>query len=104
NVVLRVDGQSTTLLEYHHSPHRTAPKGDIGRGALNHGRHGEDLILSVPQGTVVKTKDGDILADLVREGDEFIAARGGIGGMGNAALASVKRKAPGFALLGIEGE
>lgn len=104
NVVLRVDGQSTTLLEYHHSPHRTAPKGDIGRGALNHGRHGEDLVLSVPQGTVVKTKDGDILADLVREGDEFIAARGGIGGMGNAALASVKRKAPGFALLGIEGE
>lgn len=104
DVILRVDGQSTTLLEYHHSPHQVAPKGDVGRGDLSHGRHGADLVLSVPQGTVVKTKDGEVLADLVREGDEFVAARGGIGGMGNAALASVKRKAPGFALLGIEGQ
>lgn len=104
DVILRVDGQSTTLLEYHHSPHQVAPKGDVGRGDLSHGRHGADLMLSVPQGTVVKTKDGEVLADLVREGDEFVAARGGIGGMGNAALASVKRKAPGFALLGIEGQ
>ncbi|WP_030014387.1 GTPase ObgE [Curtobacterium sp. S6] len=104
DVILRVDGQSTTLLEYHHLPHQTAPKGDVGRGAMSHGRHGENLILSVPQGTVVKSKDGEVLADLVREGDEYVAARGGIGGMGNAALASPKRKAPGFALLGIEGE
>lgn len=103
-VILRVDGQSTTLLEYHHSPHQTAPKGDIGRGGMNHGSHGEDLILSVPQGTVVKNREGEVLADLVRLGDEYVAARGGLGGSGNAALASPKRKAPGFALLGTEGE
>ncbi|SQC29083.1 GTP-binding protein [Kocuria sp. AG109] len=104
DVILRVDGQSTTLLEYHHSPHQTAPKGDIGRGGLSHGTHGADLVLSVPQGTVVKTRDGKVLADLVRMGDEFVAAHGGQGGAGNAALASPKRKAPGFALLGIDGE
>ena len=103
SVILRVDGQSTTLLEYHHSPHQTAPKGDVGRGDLSHGSHGQDLVLSVPQGTVVKSHDGEVLADLAREGDEFVAAKGGMGGLGNAALASPKRKAPGFALLGVPG-
>ncbi|ORC22118.1 GTPase ObgE [Rothia nasimurium] len=103
NVVLRVDGQTTTLLEYHHSPHQHAPNGDIGRGDLAHGFKGQDLILPVPQGTVVKDRDGNVLADLVRVGDEFVAAEGGLGGLGNAALASTKRKAPGFALLGIPG-
>lgn len=104
DVILRVDNQTTTLLEYHHSPHQHAPNGDIGRGDMSHGFNGEDLILPVPQGTVVKDKQGNVLADLVRVGDEYIAAEGGIGGKGNAALASTKRKAPGFALLGIPGE
>lgn len=104
DVILRVDGQSTTLLEYHHSPHQHAPNGDIGRGDMSHGSHGESLVLSVPQGTVVKDKSGEVLADLVNPGDEYVAARGGQGGLGNAALASTKRKAPGFALLGIPGE
>lgn len=104
DVILRVDNQTTTLLEYHHSPHQHAPNGDIGRGDMSHGFNGEDLILPVPQGTVVKDKQGNVLADLIRVGDEFVAAEGGIGGKGNAALASTKRKAPGFALLGIPGE
>lgn len=103
DVILRVDGQTTTLLEYHHSPHQHAPNGDIGRGDMSHGFNGQDLILPVPQGTVVKDKEGNVLADLVRIGDEFVAAEGGMGGLGNAALASTKRKAPGFALLGIPG-
>lgn len=104
DVILRVDGQSTTLLEYHHNPHQHAPNGDIGRGDMMHGFNGESLVLSVPQGTVVKDKDGNVLADLVRIGDEYLAAEGGQGGLGNAALASKKRKAPGFALLGIPGD
>ncbi|MFW0178871.1 GTPase ObgE [Rothia sp. CCM 9418] len=104
DVILTVDGQSTTLLEYHHTPHQRAPHGDIGRGDMHHGFNGENLVLSVPEGTVVKDKDGNVLADLLHVGDEFIAARGGQGGLGNAALASAKRKAPGFALLGIPGE
>ncbi len=103
-VILRVDNQTTTLLEYHHSPHQHAPNGDIGRGDMHHGFNGEDLILTVPQGTVVKDREGNVLADLLRVGDEYVAARGGMGGLGNAALASAKRKAPGFALLGTPGE
>ena len=100
-VILRVDNQTTTLLEYHHSPHQHAPNGDIGRGDMHHGFNGEDLILTVPQGTVVKDREGNVLADLLRVGDEYVAAPpGGMGGLGNAALASAKRKAPGFALLG----
>ncbi|HST71416.1 GTPase ObgE [Kocuria sp.] len=104
NVVLRVDGQTTTLLNYHHAPHQAAQNGGPGKGDLRHGHKGEDLVLSVPDGTVVKDQDGNVLADLVGEGAEFVAAAGGQGGLGNAALSSVKRKAPGFALLGTPGD
>ncbi|QTF71719.1 MULTISPECIES: GTPase ObgE [Arthrobacter] len=104
DVVLRVDPQVTTLLEYHHSPHRHAGNGGPGMGDWRGGKAGETLVLSVPEGTVVKDRDGAVLADLVEPGTEFIAAAGGIGGLGNSSLASQRRKAPGFALLGIEGE
>ncbi|WP_435300421.1 GTPase ObgE [Timonella sp. A28] len=104
SVIVRVDTQVTTLLEYHHSPHRTAPNGSFGMGDLRMGANGEDLILAVPDGTVIKDKQGNVLADLVGEGAEYIAASGGQGGLGNAALSSKRRKAPGFALLGEPGE
>lgn len=103
-VVLEVDSQTTTLLPYHRSPHRRAAHGGIGKGDLRHGADGGELVLPVPEGTVVKTKTGEVLADLVGHGTRYIAAAGGRGGLGNAALASRKRKAPGFALLGIPGE
>lgn len=104
DIILRVDGQETTLLHLHHSPHLKAGNGGPGEGDMRQGKRGEDLVVSVPAGTVVKDMDGNILADLVAIGDEYIAAAGGIGGLGNAALASPKRRAPGFALLGTEGE
>jgi len=104
DVILRVDSQTTTLLSYHHAPHRHASNGDFGKGDLRHGRNGETLVLPVPDGTVVKTKDGEVLADLVGEGAECVVAAGGQGGLGNAALSSQKRKAPGFALLGVPGD
>ncbi len=104
DVILRVDPQTTTLLDYHHAPHRHATNGGPGMGDWRGGKNGETLILPVPVGTVVKSKSGEVLADLVTEGDEYIAAAGGIGGLGNASLSSQKRRAPGFALLGIEGE
>lgn len=104
SIILRVDPQTTTLLGYHRSPHRKAESGQPGEGNMRIGKNGADLILPVPSGTVVKTRDGDVLADLVGDGAEYILARGGVGGLGNASLASPKRKAPGFALLGEEGE
>lgn len=104
DVIIRVDPQVTTLLEYHSSPHRRAASGRPGEGEERHGARGEVLVLGVPEGTVVKDRDGQVLADLVGEGSEFVAARGGRGGLGNKALASKRRKAPGFALLGEPGE
>jgi len=104
SVILEVDPQSTTLLEYHHSPVRSAPNGRPGAGDERNGADGADLVLPVPEGTVVKNSRGDVLADLVGQGTTFVAAAGGRGGLGNKALASPRRKAPGFALLGEPGE
>ncbi|GAB2473380.1 GTPase ObgE [Promicromonospora xylanilytica] len=103
-VKLVVDSNTTTLLEYHHSPHRRATSGTQGMGDDKDGAKGGDLILKVPDGTVVKDLQGNVLADLVGEGAEYVVAAGGKGGLGNRALASQKRKAPGFALLGEEGD
>ena len=104
SIVLRVDPDVTTLLDYHHSSKRRAESGGHGAGAHRNGGHGGDLVLPVPDGTVVTAADGSPLADLVGPGTELVVAQGGAGGLGNAALASTKRKAPGFALLGEPGE
>ena len=104
DVVLRVDPSVTTLIDYHHQPHRRAGHGSHGSGGNKSGASGDSLLLPVPDGTVVKTEDGTVLADLVGAGTELVVAAGGRGGLGNAALASPKRKAPGFALLGEPGE
>lgn len=104
DVVLVVDHSVTTLLDYHRSPHRRAGNGRPGEGDLRHGANGEDTVLSVPDGTVVSTLDGEVLVDLVGAGTRFVIASGGRGGLGNAALASPRRRAPGFALRGEEGE
>ena len=104
NVVLEVDPQSTTLLEYHRSPHRAAPNGRPGAGDERNGADGADLVLPVPEGTVVKDSRGEVLADMVGMGTRYVAAAGGRGGLGNKALASPRRKAPGFALLGEPGD
>ncbi|MFI0818059.1 GTPase ObgE [Streptomyces sp. NPDC021098] len=103
DVILVVDQSVTTLLDYHHSPHRKATNGKPGEGGHRSGKDGSDLVLPVPDGTVVLDKRGNVLADLIGEGTTYIAAQGGRGGLGNAALASARRKAPGFALLGEPG-
>jgi GTP-binding protein len=104
DVVLVVDPNTTTLLDYHRSPHRRAGNGTPGEGGHRNGADGDDVVLNVPDGTVVATRDGEVLADLVGTGTKLVVARGGRGGLGNAALASTRRKAPGFALLGEPGE
>ncbi len=104
SVTLRVDPDITTLIDYHHNAKRTAQHGGHGAGDHRNGGHGEDMVLPVPDGTVVTDAQGNLLADLVGPGTEMVVARGGRGGLGNAALASAKRKAPGFALLGEPGD
>ncbi|MEN2740825.1 GTPase ObgE [Microbacterium sp. X-17] len=103
DVVLVTDPQVTTLLSYHHSPHRSGGNGGFGMGDHRSGALGETVELAVPVGTVVKDAEGNALADLVEPGMRFVVAPGGRGGLGNAALATPKRKAPGFALLGTPG-
>lgn len=104
DVTLVVDQSVTTLLDYHHRPHRRATNGQPGEGGNRSGKDGQDLVLPVPDGTVVLDRHGNVLADLVGQGTAFVAGQGGRGGLGNAALASARRKAPGFALLGEPGE
>ncbi|MBM3698551.1 MAG: GTPase ObgE [Actinobacteria bacterium] len=104
DIVLVVDPDVTTLLDFHHSPHRKSTDGKKGAGDFCHGADGKDLILSVPNGTVVKDVNGNTIADLIGFGTRFMAAQGGKGGLGNAGLANSKRRAPGFALLGEPGE
>ncbi|MDO5699929.1 MAG: GTPase ObgE [Bowdeniella nasicola] len=104
DVIFVVDPQITTLVDFHRRPHRAASSGTPGKGGMRAGSNGEDLVLPVPEGTVVKDREGTVLADLVGRGASYMAARGGKGGLGNAALATTKRKAPGFALLGEPGQ
>jgi GTP-binding protein len=104
DVILEVDASTATLLDFHRRPVRKAGNGRQGEGSNRHGAAGQDLIINVPNGTVVLTPDGDVLADLVGTGTRFVAAAGGRGGLGNAALASPRRKAPGFALKGEPGQ
>jgi GTP-binding protein len=103
DVILRVDPDVTTLVDYHRESHRQAGNGKQGMGDNRAGGNGDSIVLPVPNGTIVSTPGGDVLADLVGAGTELVIAPGGRGGLGNAALASKARKAPGFALLGETG-
>jgi len=104
SVILEVDLSTSTLLDFHRRPVRKAGNGVQGEGSNRSGAAGEDTVIKIPNGTVVLDADGQVLADLVGAGTRFVAAEGGRGGLGNAALASRSRKAPGFALKGEPGE
>ncbi len=105
SVILRVDDQVSSLIEYHRMSERKAGNGEHGRGDHQEGARGADIVLRVPEGTVVRDLDtGELLADLTGHGTELVVAEGGRGGLGNEALASKSRRAPGFALLGEPGE
>lgn len=107
SVILEVDPSTTTLLDYHFSPHRKATSGKPGQGGNRFGADGDDVVLKVPAGTIVREwvdgGPGEDLADLTDPGMQLVIAPGGRGGLGNAALASARRKAPGFALKGEPG-
>jgi GTP-binding protein len=104
DVYLEADRNVASLLAYRDHPHRRAESGKHGSGNKRHGSRGADLVVTVPEGTQVKTRDGELLADLVRHGDRYLAARGGQGGRGNARFLSNARRAPGFAEQGEYGE
>ena len=104
SVWLVADHNSASLLSFRDHPHRRAGNGTHGSGKKRHGRSADDLEVAVPEGTTVYDFDGNLLADLVTDGDRWLAAEGGNGGQGNARFLSNKRRAPAFAEQGEEGE
>ena len=104
DVWLVADRNVASLLAFRDHPHRTASSGVHGQGKKMHGASGSDIFVRVPEGTVVKDRDGTVLADLVHAGDRWRAAAGGQGGKGNARFLSNRRRAPGFAEQGEVGE
>jgi len=104
DVWLRANRNVASLLSFRDHPHHKAGSGKHGAGKKRHGAAGDDLVVDVPEGTVVRTLDGEVEADLVQHGDRWLAARGGRGGRGNARFLSNARRAPSFAEQGEYGE
>lgn len=96
SVVVRASSNVATLVDYHHRPHRKAGNGRHGEGDLRRGADGEDVVLTVPRGTVVRDADGTVLGDLLGDGEELVAVAGGRGGRGNAAFTTAQRRGPRF--------
>jgi len=105
HIILKSTRDITTLLDIKYHQQSLAERGQHGMGKDMHGKNGKDLIIPVPLGTLIKDAESDeILQDLLAEGQEFIAAKGGRGGMGNAHFKTATRQAPKFAQPGEQGE
>ncbi len=98
SVWLEADRNVASLLGFRDHPHRIADSGTHGQGQKRHGKRGQDLIVKVPEGTVVRDHEtGEVLIDLVNHGDRWLGVDGGQGGRGNARFLSNRRRAPAFA-------
>ena len=105
SIVLVADPRLTTLLDYRYQPIHRAKDGQAGMGSDRNGAAAPDLVLKLPVGTVVKDADsGEVLCDLVEPGQQFVAAKGGRGGLGNMNFATSTRQTPKFAQPGQPGE
>ena len=104
DVVLVATRQLHDLSHFRHKHHFRATNGGHGRGANKRGADGPELLVQVPVGTEVRDAEGDLLGDLVREGQRLLVARGGEGGRGNVCFKSSTRQAPKFAEKGLEGD
>lgn len=110
NVVIEADGSVSSLIEYRFKHHFKAARGIHGKGSRMHGARGEDLVLKVPIGTVVREyfegekETGELLADLTHDRERVIVAEGGFGGRGNTHFVTSTRRAPAFAELGEPGQ
>jgi GTP-binding protein len=104
DVVLVATRQLHDLSHFRHKHHFRAVNGGHGRGANKRGADGPELLVQVPVGTEVLDAEGQVLGDLVREGQRLLVARGGEGGRGNVCFKSSTRQAPKFAERGLEGD
>lgn len=105
SVILKADKNIRTLMDFRYKKHYKAPNGEDGKSKMQYGKKGEDLILKVPQGTLIRDAETNtIIADLVEDGQTFIIAKGGRGGRGNMKFKTSTRQAPRFAEGGTKGE
>ncbi len=105
DVILVADSSLNTLLHLRYNPRHVAPRGLHGEGSNRSGREGEDLMVRVPVGTqIFDAESGELLHDLNRDGDRWLAARGGRGGFGNAHFTSSTNRAPRYHQSGSKGE
>ena len=105
DVILVADASLNTLLHLRYNPQHTAQRGLHGEGSNRSGRNGSELIVRVPVGTqIFDATTGDLLHDLSRDGDRWLAARGGRGGFGNAHFTSSTNRAPRYHQQGGKGE
>ena len=104
SIVLRVDDNMSTLMDFRYKRKYTAPNGEDGRGARCRGKTGEDLIIRVPRGTVVRDAEtGEVIKDM-HSSEDFVLCKGGRGGWGNKHFATPTRQVPRFAKAGMPGE
>lgn len=105
DVVMVADDQLTTLLDLRYQKQYRAGRGEHGRGKDQHGKRGEDKIVAVPVGTMIRdSRTGELLADLKASGDRVVVAGGGKGGKGNARFATSTNRSPRRAQPGLPGE
>ena len=104
NVVFRADDGATTLLFYKYKRKFRAADGGNGEGGKRHGANGEDVVLTVPRGTVIKDAESGLVIQDMNACDEFVALKGGRGGWGNKHFATPTRQIPRFAKSGMKGE
>lgn len=105
SVILKVDEGIRTLMDFRYKRHYSGENGEDGKTKKQTGRDGQDVIIRVPLGTLVKdAKTGRVIVDLKEKGQEYVIAKGGRGGRGNARFATPTRRAPGFAEAGTKGE
>ena len=104
SVVLRVDDNLSTLMDFRYKRKYAAPAGQDGQGGMRSGKRGEDLVIKVPRGTVVRDAEtGEIIQDM-SSSEDFVLCRGGRGGWGNKHFATPTRQVPRFAKAGLPGE
>ncbi|MBI4687044.1 MAG: GTPase ObgE [Nitrospirae bacterium] len=105
HIIFKTTRDVNTLLDVRYQQHYYAERGEHGMGKDMHGRNGKDMIIPVPIGTLIKDASTDeVLEDLIKDGQEFMAAKGGRGGLGNAHFKTSTRQAPKFAQPGEPGE
>lgn len=104
DIILIADPNLHTLIDFHYQKHYRAERGEHGRGKDQHGKNGEDFVLHLPVGTLVRDTGGTFCVDLVKQGQQLVVARGGRGGRGNARFVTPQARAPRFAERGDPGE